>query len=416
MRHFRPLLRYTAVLLLVAGLMAPAVHAAGSVPISFGDLGDDYGVGDTVAVPVVVGNGDIAAVHASFTYPQNLLQFEELDLGGDFDPSLGIGSCTQQTGGGLVAVDCTTTAEVDNPDLVALAYFTVMAPGTATFTMTSADVQDGSGTSLWDGQLASSSLTLLTAQGVATAGAGTSSSSSGGGTVHGSGASTSTGTGTGTSTAGGVAASAPTTVVSTNGKTLNLQPGKGAVLLTAVDDGGRPLLGVKVVVDGQKTGYTDNTGEFEFINLAPGPHTATATKRGRADTQATFTVEVGKEAQVKLHVNMVPPSPLLGYVSLGILVGIPVFLWLLARFPVRMQVHPREVPDSYMNNAVVGSAGVPGVKLGTGEQPAVPAQVARPAYVPPPLPVEPLPQAVLNPESLPVAPQGGPDKRRLPRR
>ncbi len=411
MRHFRSLLRGTAVFLLAAGLVAPAVHAAGSVPVSFGDLGDDYGVGDTVAVPVVVGIGDVAAVHASFTYPQNLLQFEELDLGGDFDPGLGIGNCTQQTGGGSVTVDCTTTAEIDDPDLVALAYFTVAAPGTATFTMTSADVQDGSGTSIWDGQLASSSLALFTAQGVAAADTGT-GGSGGSGAAHSSGAGASTSAGVSTGASG--TTSAPTTVVSTNGKTLNLQPGKGAVLLTAVDDGGRPLLGVKVVVDGQKTGYTDNTGEFEFINLAPGTHTATAAKRGRTDAQATFMVEAGKEAQVKLRVNMVPPSPLLGYVSLGILVGIPVFLWLLARFPVRVQVRPREIPDSYMNNAVVGSAGVPGVQLGTGERPAVPAQVPQPVHVPPPLPTEPLPQAVLNPKSLPNAPQNEPGKRRLP--
>lgn len=295
---------------LVLGLGAFSLlpgKAAASGDASFGlsPSSGSYQTGATVTVSISETSSagdDVDAVQANLSYSGNL-QYDSMSLTGPFT------LCGQQSGGGgSVAIGCASTSTESGTQSVATVTFTVESAGTGTVDMVSgSDIDNTSGSSVWDGSLPSAQYTLSTPStgGGGSGSTGSGSSGSSGGTTSKSGSSsgstskstastpksTTPTTSNASNTTGSKATTTPTgtTSTSTPTPTTSTASTTGTVTITVADSGGTPVDNAKVVI-GSHTAYTNSQGKANFSGITAGSYTVQVTAAGKKPTDQKVTV------------------------------------------------------------------------------------------------------------------------------
>ena len=163
---------------MVFGLSTPSqTLAAGSASFTVSPSSGSYHVGDTVNFSISetsTAGDNVDAVEADLTYNASQLQYQSTSLTGPFT------ICAKNSGGGgSVNLACASSSTVSGTQLIATITFKVLATGTATISMAStSDIDNTSGTSVWDGITPSSSYALSSSSSSQSSGSSGSSSSS----------------------------------------------------------------------------------------------------------------------------------------------------------------------------------------------------------------------------------------------
>ena len=308
----------------LVALLNRSAYASGDASFTLSPSSGSYQTGSTITVSVseTSTSGDnVNAVQANISYPTSLLQYDSISLTGPFT------LCGQQSAsGGIVGIGCASTSTVSGAQNVASVTFTVEAAGTATLTMSSgSDIDNTSGTSVWNGTLPSASYTLSTPStgsggnsGGGTSGSSGSSSGSSGSSKSGSSGSTTKATSTpassstptttttgGGSTNGGSTTPTKSTLTTTGSDTTTPQPttASGSVTVSVTNADGAPVANAKVVLDGRFTEYTNTQGKAGFSAIATGGHTLQVTAPGKTTTQETITLSGDQNKLVALKLQ-----------------------------------------------------------------------------------------------------------------
>ena len=197
-----------------------SVHAAGDAYFTLSPDSTTHTVGDSVVLSISETSGssdNTNAVQANLSYPTSLLQFVSINLSGPFS------LCGQKSGGGgAVNIGCASTTATSGNQAVAQITFTAISNGSASVSMTSgSDIDNTSGSSVWNGVLPSTTYTLNP---VTTGGGG-------GGGGGGSGGNGGSGSGSG-STGGTTKSSSNTTTKSSTNSTPTTTPTTSASTTT----------------------------------------------------------------------------------------------------------------------------------------------------------------------------------------
>lgn len=292
--RFRPHL-FAALALLGAvvfsALPAPHAFAAGDAYFTLSPSGGSYKIGNSFTITVYEHSsaGDnVDAAGVNLSYNASLLQWTGNSTGA-------FTLCGSNSGGGgSVSVQCASSSTVSGTQTVASVSFKVLASGTANVNMTSgSDIDNGSGTSVWDGSLKSAGFSLT----------GTTTSSGSG--------STSTKSSTPSSTTSPSPAPAPKPTPSpspTPTPTTTTQPGgatnqvdNAAVTIIVTDTNGQPIKNAKVTLDGKTTMYTDAQGKANFSVESAGSHAVTVTAPGKKPYQTKVTLSANESVPLELQ-------------------------------------------------------------------------------------------------------------------
>jgi hypothetical protein len=369
-----------------------AFAEGGPAGFTFADNNSTFNVGSVIDVELLESGTNVQTVWANLSYPTSLLQFQQAG----FDNSLntvaagGVNCSTDPaSGSGLVSLRCTAFTPPNGTEIVADLQFLVLAPGTATLSMvagnsSSTDIDDSTGTSIWDGALPHVTYTLKgKAAGGSSSGATPSGGSVGGSAAPSSGSSGNTSTGS--SSAPGGSPSAP--------------QGPGDTLSFSVSDAfGRPLGGARVTINNSTVQYTDTDGNTGF-HLTSGTYAVHVTAPGMI-SQDVQTSLGGSNKRLSLQLSPAAPGAALGLFALLLLAayfGRSRLRGLLSRLPVNLPQSSSVAPAA---GIVVGDGGL---TLTPEDAPAAaPPQPVQPP-VPPSFPPYSYPSYPAQPGQQPAA-------------
>jgi len=164
-KYRQQLLMLALALLLVSGISlnlinrAP-VSASGDASFTLAPSSGSHNVGTTLTITVSEtssGGDNVNAVEANLSYPTADLTYQSTTLSGPFS------LCGDNTGGsGTVTVACASSTTETGTQSVAQISFTVIGAGTAAVDMIAgSDIDNTSGTSVWNGSLPTTSFTLV---------------------------------------------------------------------------------------------------------------------------------------------------------------------------------------------------------------------------------------------------------------
>ena len=305
--------------LLPIGMVTGAAFAAGDASFSISPTGGSYTTGSTITVSISetsVSGDDVNAVQADLSYNTSLLTYDSMSLTGPFT------LCGQQTsGGGSVDIGCAATSAQSGAQAVAKVVFTVESAGTATVAMTSgSDIDNTSGSSVWNGTLPSASYTL-TAPSSGGGSTGSSGSSSSGSSASPTGTkSTSSSTPKSTASPTPKTSTTPTTVSPTTTSTKTpaattptietptpvTKPTSvttGSVTITVTSSNGTPVANAKIVLDSRYTEYTNAKGQAGFSAIVSGTHTIAVTASGKKTVQQQIQLSGGQAKLVAVKLT-----------------------------------------------------------------------------------------------------------------
>lgn len=296
-----------------SALPTPQVFAAaaGDAYFSLSPSGGGHTVGSTFTVTVSVWSsaGDsTAAVQANLSYDASLLQYTGSSLGA-FNSICGQDS----GGGGSVNVGCASTSVKTGSQDVVYISFKAIATGNASVNIvtgpsgTPTDIENQSGSSVWDGSLKSTSYSITAA----------SSGSSGSSTTPKSSSSANSKTATPTPTPSPSPTSKPTTTTTQTGSSTT-QVDNAAVTIIVMDTNGRPVANAKVVLDNSTVMYTNSQGKANFSVESAGSHDVTVTAPGKKPYQTKVTLTANQSIPLELQLTSASSNGAL-YGVIGIL-------------------------------------------------------------------------------------------------
>lgn len=333
------------------------VFAAGDASFSISPSSGSYTVGSnfTVTIDETSSSGDNTnAVQANLSYDASILQYTS--------SSLGVFTLCTQNGGGSGSANfaCAATSSQNGTQEVAAINFKVIASGAASVAMTSgSNIDNTSGTSVWNGSLPSASFSLKAPATTASPQASVSSPTYIPSTMP----SVSTKTAQKTTTPS-------KSTASTRTKSVVKAPMLAAVTIIVVDANGQPVKGAKVVLDGKNTEYSDNQGKANFSVEASGSHTVTVTDPGKQPYHTKVVLIAGQSVPIELQLANAKSFGLLYRVfsAMGVLLLVGLCYWLFkSRFSRLPWAH--DVTTQFASPAnFVGNSSMDGVQVPSDTQ------------------------------------------------
>jgi hypothetical protein len=374
------------------------VEATGDAGFILSPANGSYATGSTINVSISENStaGDNTnAVQVGLTFPAGLLSWQSTNLTGPFT------LCAQNShGAGTVSLACAATAAQTGTQAIATVSFKVLAAGNATVALASgSDIDNTSGSSVWNGTLPSAGYTLTSPSGGGSTPAPTPTpapSKSSGSSSKPAASSTPAPTAT-------PAAHPSASPSSTPSAAPTASAALGSISITVSDDKGR-VVGATVYLDGQSK-ETNSSGLVNFAGVKSGSHDIKITAIGDKTFFASINLSPGENAlrSYKLTKNAQLP-PLLVWLLAGggvaVALGAAAF-WYLSIRPGQMPVS--NIP-AFPSNPAQSLPSSPASPISTvpGPAPATPGTISNPAGPPagPPSP----PSGPNNPPSGPSNP------------
>ncbi len=337
--------------LLVMASLAPKVGATGDAYFSLSPTSGNETVNTnfTVQISVTASSADnMNAIQANLSYDPTV-QYVSTTLNGPFT------ICPQNTGGnGVVNIACASPTDESGTQNIAYVTFNAKTAGAANIKMASqSDIDSDNGSSVFNGNLPATSLTVVNASssggtGGGTTGGGTSGgtgSTSGGGSTSsgsqsGSGSSSST-TKSSSSSSTSSSSSSPSTSTTAPAPTATASPttttaSLGSLSITIVGANGQKVSGAKVILDGSQVAYSNSNGVVSFPGVSGGHHTITVSKNGSQSVTESLATNSGENKLITFKLTSstsgVPATASIG-VSVAVLFALAFgiyyfrFLW-----------------------------------------------------------------------------------------
>lgn len=300
-----------------SALPTPQVLAANDAYFSLSPYSSSQTVGSsfTLTVTETSTSGDQTnSVQANLTYNGSLLQYTGMSYGAF------TGCAAPSGGGGSISIPCAYLAPplpapnyLTGTQVVAYISFKVLASGSTTVNLvSSSNIDNTGGSSVWDGVTKSASYSL-------------SAASSGSSSAPKSNTSSSTKTTTPSPTP--APAPNPTSKPTTTQQSgTNTQQDNAAVTIIVMDTNGQPVANAKVVLDNSTVMYTNSQGKANFSVESAGSHDVTVTAPGKKPYQTKVTLTANQSIPLELQLTSASSSgglyAVIGIIGVLILLGV----------------------------------------------------------------------------------------------